>query len=323
MFMRMTRAWGSLPGERRLASLAALGLVVTLFLPWYQETVIASGGSALRSASASLTGWGAFSFVEAAVLLVAAGVLGLLFVRAEGAAFHVPGGDGGVITAAGLWACVLILWRMFDKEGTAVHGQFTTTSGIEWGIFVALAVAGLLAYAGVQIRRVHEPEPPLPGELDAQATPRRRRGRALRRQPRASQPARASGASGVRTPDMEADETWVQHPHAPREATPGAPRRKRPTTGNELDPREIHELDLAEPPTSPLERTQAPASFRDRTDPPISPRERAEEPPTTPLSADEPPTEPQTPRRARPERDPRPRAEDTDVQLTLRVDRRD
>src|SRR4051812_20207443 len=87
MFMRMTRAWGSLPGERRLASLAAVGLVVTLFLPWYQETVIASGGSALRSASASLTGWGAFSFVEAAVLLVAAGVLGLLFVRAEGAAF--------------------------------------------------------------------------------------------------------------------------------------------------------------------------------------------------------------------------------------------
>ena len=40
------------------------------------------------------------------MLLVAVGVLVLLFVRAEGSAFHVPGGDGGVITAAGIWtAC--------------------------------------------------------------------------------------------------------------------------------------------------------------------------------------------------------------------------
>jgi hypothetical protein len=138
---------------------------VTLFLPWYQETVIASGKTpALQSASASLTGWGAFSFVEAAVLLVAVGVLGLLFARAEGRAFHVPGGDGGVITAAGLWTVALIVWRMFDKEGTTGHGQYATTSGIEWGIFVALGVAGALVYAGQRIRAAHEPEPPLPGE---------------------------------------------------------------------------------------------------------------------------------------------------------------
>ena len=52
------------------------------------------------------------------MLLVAVGVLVLLFVRAEGRAFHVPGGDGGVIFAAGLWTGVLILWRMFDKSST-------------------------------------------------------------------------------------------------------------------------------------------------------------------------------------------------------------
>ena len=153
------------PPERRLAAAAALGLFLTLFLPWYQETVIASGKTpALQSASASLTGWGAFSFVEAAVLLVAVGVLVLLFERAEGRAFHVPGGDGGVITAAGGWTVALIVWRMFDKEGTTGHGQYATTSGIEWGIFVALGVAAALVYAGQRIRAAHEPEPPLPGE---------------------------------------------------------------------------------------------------------------------------------------------------------------
>jgi hypothetical protein len=162
---RIARAWRGLPSERKLAAGAAFGLFLSLFLPWYQETVIASGTTpALRSASASLTGWGAFSFVEAAVLLVAIGVLVLLFVRAEGKAFHVPGGDGGVITAAGIWAAVLIVWRMFDKEGTTGHGQFATTAGIEWGIFVALGVAALLAYAGTRIRAAHEPEPPLPDE---------------------------------------------------------------------------------------------------------------------------------------------------------------
>ena len=172
---RLTRVWRALPSERRLAAAAAIGLFATLFLPWYQETVIARGVTSLRSLSDSLTGWGAFSFVEAAVLLVAAGVLLLLFARAEGEAFHVPGGDGGVITAAGAWACVLIIWRMFDKEGTTGHGLYTTSSGIEWGIFVALAVAGLLAYSGTRIRLAHEPEPPLPGER-----PRRGRGRGLR-----------------------------------------------------------------------------------------------------------------------------------------------
>ena len=167
---RVLRAWQALPGERRLAAIAASGLFVTLFLPWYQETVIANGSKTLQSASATVTGWGAFSFVEAAVLLVAIGVLVLLFQRAEGRAFHLPGGDGLVITAAGLWTCVLVVWRMFDKQGGTVHGQYATAYGLEWGIFVALAVAAFLAYAGSRIRAAHRPEPPLPGE-EHQPTP--------------------------------------------------------------------------------------------------------------------------------------------------------
>lgn len=203
---RLTRVWRALSSERRLATFAAIGLFVTLFLPWYQETVIARGVTSLRSLSDSLTGWGAFSFVEAAILLVAAGVLLLLFVRAEGEAFHVPGGDGNVITAAGAWACVLIVWRMFDKEGTTGHGLYSTSSGIEWGIFVALAVAGLLTYAGTRIRLAHDPEPPLPGER-----PRRRR-RGLRGSRRADETSRRPLAST--TPDWVAEddieETWLQ-----------------------------------------------------------------------------------------------------------------
>lgn len=165
---RLIRAWRRLPGEWRLAAGAALGLFFSLFLPWYQETVVAVGARP-QAVGTSVTGWGAFSAVEAAVLLVAAGVLTLLFQRAEGHAFHLPGGDGWVITAAGLWTCVLIVWRIFDKQSVNVHGPGTSISGIEWGIFAALAVAVCLTYAGSRIRSAHVPEPPLPGEEAAAA----------------------------------------------------------------------------------------------------------------------------------------------------------
>jgi hypothetical protein len=164
---RVMRAWRGLPPERRLAGFAAIGLFLTLFLPWYQETVLVANGTKLPVATTSLSGWAAFSFVEAAVLLVAAGVLLLLFQRAEGKAFHVPGGDGGVITAAGVWTCVLVVWRIFDKQGTSIRGPGADISGIEWGIFVALGVGAFLAYAGTRIRAAHVPEPPLPGEEPA------------------------------------------------------------------------------------------------------------------------------------------------------------
>jgi hypothetical protein len=161
---RVARAWRALPHESRLAAFASAALFLALFLPWYQVTLIARAKTAtLESASATITGWGAFSFVEAAVLLVAAGVVALLFQRAEGRAFHLPGGDGGVITAAGLWTCLLIVWRIFDKQGATTRGPSATTSGIEWGIFIALAAAAFLAYSGSRIRAARRPEPPLPG----------------------------------------------------------------------------------------------------------------------------------------------------------------
>ena len=74
-----------------------------------------------------------------------------------------------MITAAGVWTCLLIVWRMFDKQGATTHGAAATTSGIEWGIFVALAAAAFLAYSGSRIRAAHRPEPPLPGEDQAPA----------------------------------------------------------------------------------------------------------------------------------------------------------
>jgi hypothetical protein len=191
---RLYRAYRVLPYERRLAALAALGLFVTLFLPWYQRQFFTVVGGKPVPASDTLTAWGAFSFVEAAVLLVAAGVLTLLFQRAEGRAFHLPGGDGGVITAAGAWTCVLVVWRIFDKQGGQASGQNVVTNGIEWGIFVTLGVAVFLTYVGSRIRAAHRPEPPLPGEGPSRAGGEDRQPGQAERQP--PSPARRSPRSG-------------------------------------------------------------------------------------------------------------------------------
>ncbi len=257
---RLARAWRELPPERRLAAGAAVLLFLTLFLPWYQETVIASGTpSKLQAASASLTGWGAFSFVEAAVLLVAVSVLTLLFVRAEGQAFHVPGGDGGVITAAGIWTCALIVWRMFDKEGTTGHGQYATTAGIEWGIFIALGVAGLLAYAGTRIKLAHEPEPPLPGETppldasaDQSAPSAARRTRPRRARPPAPPPAGESPTRRLSAPDGE------EPPTEPATGRTDPPPRPRQTEARDSDRglnfSDLDEIEFDEPPEAPRVR---------------------------------------------------------------------
>jgi hypothetical protein len=232
---------------------------VTLFLPWYQVTLIATAKSAtLQSASATITGWGAFSFVEAAVLLVAAGVVILLFQRAEGRAFHMPGGDGGVITAAGLWTCVLIVWRIFDKQGATTKGPSATTSGIEWGIFIALAAAAFLAYSGSRIRAAHRPEPPLPGSdgppagsSAAATTVRMRRPEPAapdrpRRRARPPMPVSADPPTHRLDPP-----TRVADPASPR-ADPPPARPSRRATAAELFERVIPD----DPPTMPFGRAK-------------------------------------------------------------------
>ena len=243
---RLVRAWRALPHESQLAAFASIGLFLTLFLPWYQVTLIARAQSAkLQSASVTITGWGAFSFVEAAVLLVAAAVLTLLFQRAEGRAFHLPGGDGGVITAAGVWTCVLIIWRIFDRQVATTNGPSATSSGVEWGIFIALAAGAFLTYSGSRIRAAHRPEPPLPGEdhapagsnaaADTTTEPRRPRERRSEPRRRARTPRPVSADRPVSVAD--------RRPAAPADRRPAAPadRPRRRVTADELFERVVPE----------------------------------------------------------------------------------
>jgi hypothetical protein len=125
----------------------------------------------LAKVSDDLSAFQVFTFIEASVLLVAVGILVMLFARGEGRAFHLPGGDGTIVLGGGIWVCLLIFIRQLDKPAGHGSSQFATTIGVQWGIFIAF-LAGLgLAFAGWRIRAAHRAEPPLPGEAPTRAVP--------------------------------------------------------------------------------------------------------------------------------------------------------
>ena len=125
--LSVAETWRLLNFEQRVAAVGAVLLIVSTFGP--------------------------FSFVEAAIVLVAASILLLLRRRAQGRDFHVPFGDGMVIAAGGVWAGLLIVVRLFDRS----LGQN----------LLALVCAAILVLAGLRERAKHPLDDlPAPRESD-------------------------------------------------------------------------------------------------------------------------------------------------------------
>ena len=102
--------------------------------------------------------------VEAAVLLGCAAVLYLVWARSQRKGFHLPGGDGTVIMAAGGWVLALLIWRLFDKPSSGARATRSGSSGACRGDLAA----GLLTAAGARVRAAHRPEPPNPAADDVE-----------------------------------------------------------------------------------------------------------------------------------------------------------
>ena len=211
--------------HRALQALRALNL----------EQRVAAGAALLLIVST----FGPFSFVEAAEVLLALGVLALLFARGEGRRFHLPFGDGTIIAAAGVWAAALIVARLFERS----LGQN----------LLALACAALLFLAGARERAKRPPDdlPDVEWETPAKPGERRRPGRE-----RAARRAAAAAAA--------ADETETD-PLPPPEFEP-----YRPEAGEQLrlGPEDDEDETQPLPPTTEVEpqsaagtaRTAAPAA---------------------------------------------------------------
>lgn len=178
-----------------------------LFRALNPEQRVAAVGAVLLLVST----FGPFSFVEAAEVLTALGVLALLRARARGRRFHLPLGDGTAIAAAGLWAALLIVVRLFDRP----LGQN----------LLALACCAILAAAGLR-ERAKRPPDDIPE--DAGPTPGERfRGDLLEDVERRPAAATAVARRRAAPPAAEHDDVTEPLPppefEAPSEAPPAEP----------------------------------------------------------------------------------------------------
>jgi hypothetical protein len=280
MLGRLQGAWRELDGDQRLAGLAALALLVTLFLPWYQATVIDRG----RATNPTFNAFGVFSFVEAAIFLVALGIFLLLFARGERRGFHLPGGDGTVIFAAGLWAALLLLWRVFDRPDI----ERAVSDGITWGLFFAFLAAGALAASGWKIRAAGRPEPPLVRD-DGGTAGDGPRTEATEVVPRRRRPARPSSPPAA-GPSEQLTLEDAAPPQPETEPARPAPEDRTPPTQRPAPPPD----EPAPPPEDRTARTARPAP------PPEDRTARTERPAPPPEDPAPPPPEPPAPPPIRP-----------------------
>jgi hypothetical protein len=209
--------WRRLNFEQRVAGVGALLLIVSTFGP--------------------------FSFVEAAIVLIGLAVLFLLRRRAEGREFHVPFGDGTVIAAAGAWAGLLILIRLFDRP----LGQ----------ALLALVCAAILVVAGLAERRKRPPDD-LPEEDDPHAHQRGAEA-VTERRPRRRRPRRA------------ADDELTAERRVPRASEPDRERLFDPESGAIDELRSVHDT-----PTEPLPPPEYDPPTRKLPPPPPPPPEPGE-----------------------------------------------
>jgi hypothetical protein len=155
----LTRGARALPPDQRLAGIAALGIVASMFLPWWRDPLTGLSYWAVNR----------FTFIELALLLVSGSVLLMLYGRAEGRGFHLPLADGTLAAGAGVWCCVLVLARVIDPPARELADR-TLDYDLRWGFLVTLACGVLLAVAGVRGRRRfhHGQSEALAADVDAE-----------------------------------------------------------------------------------------------------------------------------------------------------------
>ena len=165
-----------------MAAVAAVALVLSMVLPWYQKSFVPQG--AARRVRATCRAFGVFTFVEAAILLVAAGVLFLVWARSQRQGLPPARRRRRRRSSlAGGWAVLLLVWRLFDKPDDDGAGA---TVGIQWGIFVALARRGRADRRGRARARRAPARAAEPGaeDLDWESAAPRPRRRAATARPR-------------------------------------------------------------------------------------------------------------------------------------------
>ena len=139
---KLLRDLRGLGGNERIAVIGAGVMVGSLLLPWYQSPT---------SDDLVLTGFGAFGWAEAALILIAAATT---FLALQGGGGYVPPRplrEWALFVVAGCWAALIVLYRIADRPDFTLAGH-DEPYNLNYAIFVALAGAVLIVVAGLRMR---------------------------------------------------------------------------------------------------------------------------------------------------------------------------
>jgi hypothetical protein len=150
---QLLRDLRGLGGNERIAVIGAAVMVISLFLPWWQSPI---------SNELVQTGFGAFGWAEAALLLIAAATTILALQGGGGYVPPRPLREWALFVAAGVWAAVIVLYRIADRPRFTLAGH-DEPYDLHYAIFVALAGAVVIVMAGLRMRpreRAKRPQAP-------------------------------------------------------------------------------------------------------------------------------------------------------------------
>ena len=136
-------AYRRLRAPEQVAALGALACLFSLFLPWYKVPF---------SEHLVTTGWGAFGWATAALLLTLVAALALLLRVGSGRPPPLAFREGTLLAVAGIWSALIVGYLMLDRPNFRLSG-FDRDYSLAYGSFVALGSAGVLALAGLRVRR--------------------------------------------------------------------------------------------------------------------------------------------------------------------------
>lgn len=135
-------------GEK-LSAVSALLLFVFMFFDWFGVEVSGVPGFGGDVSGAGGSAWDALDVIPIFLMLAIVAAIGVAVIRLTDADLEPPVSLNAIVSALGLLAVLLILYRIIDQPGGG--GDF---SGVEVdvtlkiGIFLALAAAAGIAYGG-------------------------------------------------------------------------------------------------------------------------------------------------------------------------------
>jgi hypothetical protein len=145
-------------GER-IAGVSGLVLLIVLWFPWYEASLL--------GASESANAWEVFDVIDVILFLVAVIAMAIVAAKAAGALpADLPAPPGAIIGGVGALAVVLILYRLLDVPGPDVEGVDVSR---EIGVFLGLLAAGGITYGGYAA--LNEPGGAAPAQPGGTAPP--------------------------------------------------------------------------------------------------------------------------------------------------------